>query len=126
MPAAKPRNRLPSTSSTIAPRPDLATRGWSRVNEGDIYFASRSTMLFALGPGRAVRSRGVFVSVAVIMESSKLSANLLIGQRLLWCRDRRADFFRAQTDLSPAGSANWRVINLRRRDLGALRREKRS
>src|SRR6267378_1204532 len=51
--------------------------------------ASRSTIPLAFGPGRAVISRGVFVSVAVIMKSSKL----LIGQRLLWCRSRRADFF---------------------------------
>src|SRR5262249_38383229 len=51
----------------------------------------RSTMLFALGPGRAVISRGVLSSVAVIMKSSKLLANLLIGQRLLWSSSRRAD-----------------------------------
>src|SRR2546425_12859502 len=63
--------------------------------------ASRSTILVALGPGRAVMSRGVFVSVAVVMKSSKLLANLLIGQRLLWCRGCGADFFRARADYSP-------------------------
>src|SRR5256885_3344512 len=87
--------------------------------------ASRSTIFFALGPGRAVMSRGVFVSVAVIMKSSKLSANLLIGQRLLWCRGRRADFFRVRADYSPAHSANWRFINRRRRGWVELRRVRR-
>src|SRR5262249_35652375 len=54
--------------------------------------ASRSTMAFAFGPGRAVTSRGVLSSVAVIMKSSKL----LISKRLLWSRDRWADFGRAR------------------------------
>src|SRR5579859_794063 len=60
--------------------------------------ASRSTIFFALGPGRAVRSRGVFVSVAAIMKSSKL----LISKRLLWCKGRRADFFRARGRTNPS------------------------
>src|SRR5256885_7250767 len=87
--------------------------------------ASRSTIFFALGPGRAVMSRGVFVSVAVIMESSKLLANLLIGQRLLWCRRRRADFFRARADYSPGRSAKQEFINRRRRGWVELRRARR-
>src|SRR5256885_13241990 len=72
--------------------------------------ASRSTIFFALGPGRAVMSRGVFVSVAVIMKSSKLLANLLIGQRLLWCRDRGADFFRARAGYSQGALPNRSLL----------------
>src|SRR5256885_10768394 len=87
--------------------------------------ASRSTIFFALGPGRAVMSRGVFVPVAVIMKSSKLLANLLIGQRLLWCRGRGADFFRARADYSPGRSAKQEFINRRRRGWVELRRARR-
>src|SRR5258706_8463847 len=84
-------------------------------------FASRSTIFFALGPGKAVMSCGVLVSIAVIMKSSKL----LISRRLLWCRGRRADSFRARADYSPGRSAKQEFINRRRRGWGELRRARR-
>jgi len=36
MPAEKSRNSLPSTSSTITPRPRFATRGYERVYDGEM------------------------------------------------------------------------------------------
>src|SRR6266446_4822614 len=89
MPAAKSRKAFPSISSTMAPRPFLATSGYSRVNDGDMNFASSSITLLAWGPGSSIRSRGNFVSVAVIIFlSSFLIA--MDGQRLLWEGCRRA------------------------------------
>src|SRR5258708_15652691 len=72
MPAAKSRKVFPSTSSTMAPRPFLATSGYSRVNDGDMNFASSSITLLACGPGSSIRSRGNFVSVAVIIFLSSI------------------------------------------------------
>src|SRR5713226_1771185 len=70
IPAAKSRKALPSTSSTIAPCPRLATSEYSRVYDGDMNFASCSSTRFAFGPGSAVTSRGVFTSKVVGMSSS--------------------------------------------------------
>src|SRR6267378_5345992 len=91
MPAAKSRKAFPSISSTMAPWPFLATSGYSRVNDGDMNFASSSITLLACGPGSSVSSRGNFVSAAVIIFlSSFLIA--MDGQRLLWEGCRRAGF----------------------------------
>src|SRR5579864_94327 len=54
MPAEKSKNSLPSTSVTTMPRPLLATSGYERVYDGEIYFSSPSSTRLALGPGRAV------------------------------------------------------------------------
>src|SRR5579859_3850087 len=54
MPAEKSRNSLPSTSSTITPRPRLATSGYERVYEGEISRASATSTRRALGPGNFV------------------------------------------------------------------------
>src|SRR5690242_21654073 len=71
MPAAKSRNEFPSTSSTIAPWPFLATNAYSRVSDGDMYFASAAITCCAFGPGSAVTRRGVFSSKVVGISSSK-------------------------------------------------------
>src|SRR6267378_4093724 len=82
MPAAKSRKAFPSISSTMAPRPFLATSGYSRVNDGDMNFASSSITLLACGPGSSMSSRGNFVSAAVIIFlSSFLIA--MDGQRVI-------------------------------------------
>src|SRR4030095_807038 len=60
MPALKSKNRFPSTSSTIAPRPVLATSGYARVYEGEIYWRSLSMILRAFGPGNSVWIFGSF------------------------------------------------------------------
>src|SRR5882724_1223317 len=70
MPAAKSRKELPSTSSTIAPCPRLATSGQSRVYDGDMNFASCSRTRLAFGPGNTVTSRGVLTSNVVGISSS--------------------------------------------------------
>src|SRR5882762_5210097 len=107
MPAAKSKKAFPSISSTIAPWPFLATSGYSRVNDGDMNFASSSITLLACGPGSSMSSRGNFVSVAVIIFlSSFLIA--MDGQRLLWEGCRRAGL-RARTD--------WGCVLPRREDL---------
>src|SRR5271165_6545534 len=54
MPAEKSKNSLPSTSVTTMPRPLLATSGYDRVYDGEMYFSSPSSTRLALGPGRAV------------------------------------------------------------------------
>src|ERR1700690_501084 len=69
MPAAKSRKVFPSASSTIAPEARSAASGYSRVSEGDMYFASYAITAFALGPGNAVLILGSLVSVAEIMIS---------------------------------------------------------
>src|SRR6267142_4743644 len=58
MPAAKSRNRLPSTSQTSTPRPCDITNGCSRGYEGDTTSASRAKTARALGPGNSVRMAG--------------------------------------------------------------------
>src|ERR1700693_2132278 len=65
MPAAKSRNTLPSTSSTIAPRPDLATKGYPRGYEGETNCASRAITSLALGPGRGVSKFGNLASLMI-------------------------------------------------------------
>src|ERR1700739_1753720 len=72
MPAAKSRKVFPSASSTIAPQARSAANGYSRVSEGDMYFASYAITSFALGPGSAVLILGSLVSVAEIMISPGL------------------------------------------------------
>src|SRR5262245_72008 len=59
-PALKSRKMLPSTSSIIAPFARLMTNGYGRVYEGEMYFASRSTISLALGPGNSVLIWGTF------------------------------------------------------------------
>src|SRR6266481_4238627 len=120
MPAAKSRKAFPSISSTMAPRPFLATSGYSRVNDGDMNFASSPITLLAWGPGSSIRSRGNFVSVAVIIFlSSFLIA--MDGQRLLWEGCRRAGL-RAHTG-SGLRPAKERGLNRRRRGSDVLRPE---
>src|SRR5437764_9017508 len=58
MPAAKSRNRLPSTSQTSTPRPCDITNGCSRGYDGDTTSASRARTARALGPGNSVRMAG--------------------------------------------------------------------
>src|SRR5437870_12465340 len=58
MPAAKSRNRLPSTSHTSTPRPCDITNGYSRGYEGDTTSASRARTARAFGPGNSVRMAG--------------------------------------------------------------------
>src|SRR5882762_1257899 len=119
MPAAKSRKAFPSISSTMAPRPFLATSGYSRVNDGDMNLASSSITLLACGPGSSIRSRGNFVSVAVIIFlSSFLIA--MDGQRLLWEGGRRADCAHIDSGLRPAKE---RGPNRRRRGLDVLQPE---
>src|SRR6267378_2801084 len=107
MPAAKSRKAFPSISSTMAPRPFLATSGYSRVNDGDMNFASSSITLLACGPGSSMSSRGNFVSAAVIIFLSSFPI-AMDGQRLMWEGCRRADL-RAHTD--------WGCALPRREDL---------
>src|SRR5580692_4446433 len=71
MPAEKSKNSLPSTSVTTMPRPLLATSGYERVYDGEIYFSSPSSTRWALGPGRAVLILGpIALMVLVVMKSS--------------------------------------------------------
>src|SRR5579864_2799016 len=58
MPAEKSRNSLPSTSSTITPRPRFATNGYDRVYDGERYFASPCKTRCACGPGSRVLMLG--------------------------------------------------------------------
>src|SRR3981189_158958 len=75
----------------MAPRPLLATSGYSRVNDGDMNFASSSITLLACGPGSSMSSRGNFVSAAVIIFlSSFLIAR--VGRGFLGGGCRRAGF----------------------------------
>src|SRR5208283_2201018 len=68
MPAEKSKNSLPSTSVTTMPRPLLATSGYDRVYDGEMYFSSPSSTRLALGPGRAVLILGpMAVMVFVVM-----------------------------------------------------------
>src|SRR5580704_16634792 len=99
MPAAKSRKAFPSTSSTIEPWPFLATSGYSRENDGDMNFASYSITFFACGPGNSIRSRGNFVSVAVIILLSSFLVQTS-GQRLLWRGFRRAGSAYAGSDFA--------------------------
>src|SRR5258707_12158477 len=78
MPAAKSRNEFPSTSSTIAPWPFLATSAYSRVSDGDMNLASEAMTCCALGPGSAVMRRGVFTS-KVVGISSSIERNQRLG-----------------------------------------------
>src|SRR4029450_8620010 len=59
-PALKSRKMLPSTSSIIAPFARLMTSGYGRVYEGEMDFASRSTISLAFGPGNSVLIFGTF------------------------------------------------------------------
>src|SRR6266699_2476449 len=68
MPAAKSRNRLPSTSQTSTPRPCDITNGYSRGYEGDTTSASRANSARALGPGNSVRGAG-WLSESLFMNS---------------------------------------------------------
>jgi hypothetical protein len=58
MPAIQSMKRLPSTSSTIAPRPVAATSGYSLMYEGDDQARSRAMIASPRGPGSAVTTRG--------------------------------------------------------------------
>src|SRR5580692_6506670 len=70
MPAEKSKNSLPSTSVTTMPRPLLATRGYERVYEGEMYFVSPASTRFALGPGRAVLIFGPVAADRVAPEAA--------------------------------------------------------
>src|SRR5262245_27440058 len=61
IPAAPSRNRLPSTSSTIAPSPRAMTKGYERVYDGDTTAPSRSISALARGPGNEVLMSGAFI-----------------------------------------------------------------
>jgi hypothetical protein len=58
MPAAKSRNRLPSTSVTIIPLPDSATSGYARVSDGLATASSRAMISRPFGPGSSVTMCG--------------------------------------------------------------------
>src|SRR5215467_14560089 len=66
IPAEKSRNSLPSMSSTITPRPRLATSGYERVYDGEIYFASPCRTACALGPGSLVLILGPALEIACV------------------------------------------------------------
>src|SRR5882762_2217707 len=85
MPAEKSKNSLPSTSVTMIPRPLLATSGYERVYDGEIYFWSASSTRLALGPGRAVLILGpiVAVMVLVIIVSIAMESSVSSGQWLV-------------------------------------------
>src|SRR5580692_6400580 len=70
MPAEKSKNSFPSTSVTTMPRPCLATSGYERVYDGEMYLLSPSSTRIAFGPGRAVLILGP-IRVWVGMASSK-------------------------------------------------------
>src|ERR1700739_4319443 len=72
MPAQKSRKALPSGSSTMAPLARSATIGYSRESEGEMYLASYSITCLAFGPGKDVFMSVNLVSVAVIINSSKI------------------------------------------------------
>src|SRR3974390_416699 len=78
MPAEKSKNSLPSTSVTTIPRPLLATRGYDRVYDGEMYFSSPSSTRLAFGPGRAVLILGPTVAVIIFV---------VIGISSVWDRD---------------------------------------
>src|ERR1700757_5476253 len=67
MPAEKSKNSLPSTSVTTMPRPLLATSGYDRVYDGEMYCSSPSSTRLAFGPGRAVLILGPIVAVVAVM-----------------------------------------------------------
>jgi hypothetical protein len=68
MPAAKSRNRLPSTSVTTMPEPDSATSGYARVSDGLATASSRAMISRAFGPGSSVTMRGAVGSEAAACE----------------------------------------------------------
>src|SRR5580692_273423 len=81
MPAEKSKNSFPSTSVTTMPRPCLATSGYERVYDGEMYLLSPSSTRFAFGPGRAVLILGP-IRVWVGMASSKMvvgRSSLVVG-----------------------------------------------
>src|SRR5438445_10907159 len=53
IPDEKSKNSFPSTSVTTMPRPSLATSGYERVYDGEIYRSSPSRTRLAFGPGRS-------------------------------------------------------------------------
>src|SRR5271166_4473919 len=67
MPAEKSRNSLPSTSSTITPRPRFATSGYDRVYDGEIKWWSPSRTRLAFGPGSAVLILGPATGIKVLV-----------------------------------------------------------
>src|ERR1700751_406129 len=67
MPAEKSKNSLLSTSLTTMPRPLLATSGYDRVYDGEMYFSSPSSTRLAFGPGRAVLILGPTVAVIILV-----------------------------------------------------------
>src|SRR5438309_1648714 len=77
IPAEKSRNSLPSTSSTITPRPRLATSGYERVYEGEIYCASPCRTACALGPGSLVRILGPTAEIVCVAMFILFSKKLL-------------------------------------------------
>src|SRR4030095_15261747 len=74
MPAAKSRNRLPSTSQTSTPRPCDITNGCSRGYEGDTTLASRASTARALGPGNSVRIAGRLSELLFMLLTSLVRA----------------------------------------------------
>src|SRR5579872_630219 len=80
MPAEKSKNSLPSTSVTTMPRPLLATIGYERVYDGEIYFSSPASTRLAFGPGRAVLILGPIVAVMVLVVMG--SSSVCIGHWL--------------------------------------------
>src|SRR5215469_12080162 len=86
MPAEKSKNSLPSTSVTTTPRPLLATSGYERVYDGEMYFSSPARMRLAFGPGSAVLIFGP-ANVSVVMRSSR-------NQSLLFRHSRWAKMWR--------------------------------
>src|SRR5205807_3455527 len=79
MPAEKSKNSLPSTSVTTMPRPLLATSGYERVYDGEIYFWSASSTRLALGPGRAVLIFGPIVAVMVLVVIASIAMGSSVG-----------------------------------------------
>src|SRR6266699_956645 len=117
IPAAKSRKALPSTSSTIAPCPRLATSGYSRVYDGDMNLASCSSTRLAFGPGSAVTSRGVFISKVVGISSSREETMWLELIRNYGRKSRRAN----GTNPGVACGEKENLVSLRRRVLAAGR-----
>src|SRR5580658_360938 len=93
MPAEKSKNSFPSTSVTTMPRPCLATSGYERVYDGEMYLLSPSSTRFAFGPGRAVLIFGP-VRVWVGMASSKKS----LVVRLWSLASRRTSTLKPESD----------------------------
>src|SRR5580693_173357 len=101
MPAEKSKNSFPSTSVTTMPRPCLATSGYDRVYEGEMYLVSPSRTCLAFGPGKAVLILGP-IRVWVDMESSKWSFGF--GRWL------RADFrLKSESDEEDGRVSRYRI-----------------